>query len=289
MEADEVKARCSLWWTNSPPSVNGKVGLIGHYAAADDDASAELFEYVCLKLAQQGCTLAIGPMDQNTWRDYRLIVDEGDRPRFFLEPDSVPQWCEQFRRDGFREIASYCSALVEDLKFCCPRLVRVRARMNALGINIRPLDRDQLDRELKQIFAVVQRAFQENPFYVPVSESDFLEMYGPLRNTIPTDWILLAEHEEKVVGFVFAVPDLLQAQRGSPIDTIVVKTCAVLPERAYGGVGQVLLESVHHGAAAGGLCYAIHALVRDSARTNRIVDRYGVPFRRYALFGKEIG
>ena len=289
IEEDSVKARCSLWWRNAPPIPNGKAGLIGHYAAADDDSSAVLLERVCQQLAQQGCTFAIGPMDQNTWRDYRFVVDEGDRPRFFLEPDSVPQWREQFRRDGFAEIARYCSGFVEDLQVSYPRIARVRARMNANGIKIRPLDRDQFERELKHIFAVVQHVFVSNPFYVPVSEADFLEMYGPLQHAIPTDWILLAEHAERVIGFVFAVPDLLQAQRGLPIDTVVVKTCGVLSEPSYAGVGQVLLEEVHHRAAAGGFRHAIYALVRDSAQTNRIVNRYGVPFRRYALFGKELG
>ena len=289
VEEGILTARCSLWWHHAPPFPNGKAGLIGHYAAADDDSAAKLLECVCRQLARQGCTFAVGPMDQNTWRDYRFVVDEGDRPRFFLEPDSVPQWRQQWRRDGFAEIAWYVSALVEDLRIRSPRLSRARGRMDADGIRIRALDKDQLESELNQILSVVKLAFQENPFYIPVSEADFLQMYRPLQHSIPTDLILLAEHDEKVIGFIFAMPDLLQAKRGVPIDTVVVKTFGVVPGRVYAGLGQVLLEEVHQRAAAAGFRYAIHALVREAAHMNRIVDRYGIPFRRYALFGKGLG
>jgi GNAT superfamily N-acetyltransferase len=288
VDEDLLKARCSLWWRNAPTIPKGKAGLIGHYASVDDDSAGALLEFVSRQLATSGCTLAVGPMDQNTWRDYRFVTEVGDRPRFFLEPGGLPQWRDQFRRNGFREIAWYSSALVEDLTIRSPRLDHARIRMVAQGIRIRPLRRDQLDSDLKQIFAVVQVAFRKNPFYVPVSEVDFLEMYRPLQHTIPTDLILLAEQGDRVIGFCFAVPDMLQAKRGLPIDTVIVKTFGVLPQLAYAGLGQVLLEEVHHRAAASCFRYGIHALVRDAAHMERIVERYGIPFRRYALLGKEL-
>lgn len=288
VDKDVLTARCSLWWRNAPTIPNGKAGLIGHYAAVDDDSASALLETVSKELGTRGCTLAVGPMDQNTWRDYRFVTEVGDRPRFFLEPAGLPEWRDQFGRDGFREIASYFSALIEDLTMQSPRLDQARNRMVAQGIQIRPLRRDRLDSDLKQIFAVVQVAFRNNPFYVSVSEGDFLEMYRPLQHAIPTDLILLALQSDRVIGFCFAVPDLLEAKRGLPIDTVIVKTFGVLPKLAYAGLGQVLLEEVHHRAAASGFRRGIHALVRDAVHMERIIGRYGVPFRRYALFGKEL-
>ncbi len=289
LEDGVLKARCSLWWHHAPPVSRGKAGLIGHYAAADDDSAATLLDCASRQLKSQGCTIAIGPMNQNTWRDYRFVVDRGDRPQFFLEPDTTPHWHLQWRRNGFEEIARYGSALVEDLTVHSRRLSRVRSQMDANGISIRALNKNQLESELRQIFAVVTLTFRDNPYYVPVSEADFLEMYRSLQQSVPADLILLAEHKEQVIGFIFAVPDLLQAKRGVPIDTVIVKTFGAVSRRIYAGVGQVLLEEVHHRAAAAGFRYAIHALVREAAHMNKIVDRYAIPFRRYALFGKEIG
>lgn len=288
VDQDRLLARCSLWWQEVPSIAGGEAGLIGHYAAIDDSVASELLAAACHRLAVEGCTVAIGPMDQNTWRDYRFVIDEGDRPRFFLEPETNPRGCAQFRAYGFDEIAWYSSALVTDLTMCSPQVARAGKRLEEKGIRIRPLDQDQIELELRRIFAVVQVAFRENPYYVPVSESDFLAMYRPFQHTISSDLILLAEDCERVIGFVFAVPDLLQAARGESVESVVVKTFGVLPGHRYAGLGQVLLETVHHRAAAAGFRSAIHALVRDVAHMNRIVDRYGDPFRQYALFGKEL-
>ena len=49
------------------------------------------------------------------------------------------------------------------------------------------------------------------------------------------DLILMAERAGDLVGFMFAVPDLLQARRGESVDTIILKTMAVDPScRAIG-------------------------------------------------------
>jgi len=160
--------------------------------------------------------------------------------------------------------------------------------MEEQGIRIRPICGQNLESDLKKIYAIVSIAFRANPYYVQIDESDFLEMYLPIGPTIEPDFVLLAERGEEIIGFCFAVPDLLQARRGELIDTIVVKTFGVLPQPGYGGVGQVLLEEVHHRAAAHGYRHAIHALVREAAPSMRIVGRYGSPFRRYALFAKEL-
>src|SRR5947209_5110735 len=82
---DIPTARCSLWWKGTP---GHGVGLIGHYAAADGESASRLLHLACRKLAERGCTLAIGPMDGSSHRRYRLLSDRGDEPGFFLEPDN---------------------------------------------------------------------------------------------------------------------------------------------------------------------------------------------------------
>src|SRR4051812_11633385 len=71
----QLMARCSLWWQAVPAYANERLGLIGHYAAQDATAAQLLLEYAGAQLAQQGCTLAIGPLDGNTFRRYRLLTE----------------------------------------------------------------------------------------------------------------------------------------------------------------------------------------------------------------------
>ncbi len=262
--------------------------MIGHYAAADDESAAMLLDFASRQLAAEGCTIALGPMDQNTWRDYRFVVWDRGQPPFFREPASATAWPQQFSRDGFREIAGYFSAVVDDLTIHSPRLDGARGRIRERAVRIRPLCRERFESDLGQIHSVASVAFRDNLFFEPMSEADFVDQYRPLESLIPAELILLAEHSGRVVGFCFAMPDLLQAERGEPLDTVIIKTFGVLPRQTYAGLGQVLLEETQQRAAALGFRRGIHALVRDVDHMKKISGRYAVPFRRYAMFGKEL-
>ena len=77
-----------IWWRDSA-QVNGtRTGTIGHYAATNESYGRSLLEHACRELAQQGCELAVGPMDGNTWRSYRFVTERGTARPFFLEPDN---------------------------------------------------------------------------------------------------------------------------------------------------------------------------------------------------------
>jgi hypothetical protein len=114
-EGQSVSARCALWWEHTPSHAGHRVGLIGHYAARDAQAAARLLERAGHQLAERGCTLAVGPMDGSTWQNYRMIVERGPEPPFFMEPDHPAEWPGHFLASGFVVLARYYSALNTDL------------------------------------------------------------------------------------------------------------------------------------------------------------------------------
>src|SRR5215470_6561940 len=91
-----LAARCSLWWNQVPQYQEHRVGVLGHYASAGDDAAAAVLAAAEERLREAGCTIAIGPMNGNTWRSYRFVVEPGERPPFFLEPANPRDWPAQF-------------------------------------------------------------------------------------------------------------------------------------------------------------------------------------------------
>src|SRR5688572_23781145 len=80
-------ARASVWWTNVPRVAGEQLGVIGHFAALESSGAEELLNDLCRELSRHGCSRAIGPMDGNTWRRYRLLTERGTEPPFFMEPD----------------------------------------------------------------------------------------------------------------------------------------------------------------------------------------------------------
>jgi hypothetical protein len=288
VDEEQIVARCSLWWRDTPTYLKHRVGLIGHYAAATDAAARTLLSRVTEELQAKHCTLAVGPMDGNTWRSYRFVTDAGDEPAFFLEPQNAADWPDQFIQSGFRPAASYFSAMVDNPGTTSPRVRRMRDLMYRRGIRIRHWRDDSFERDLRQIQNVVESAFADNLFFAPISPATFVAQFAQLRPVVPRDLVLLAEQSERIVGFCFAVPDLLQAERGGTVDTVILKTLGTFPGRPFAGLGQVLLEDLHLQAKALGFRRVIHALVREKPHLQQISQRYGVPFRRYTLFAKEL-
>ncbi|GIV95925.1 MAG: hypothetical protein KatS3mg057_0582 [Herpetosiphonaceae bacterium] len=287
-KSGEIVARCSLWWSNTPSLDGRSVGLIGHYAAQDGEAGSILLNLASEILASQGCALAVGPMDGNAWQPYRLVIEPGDEPPFFLEPQNPSDWPGHFIENGFAILAGYTSALNPDLAQPDPRLAELEQRAAAQDLSIRPLQAAAFTEELRRIYAIATAAFQNNLLYSSIAEADFIAQYEPLQPCIRPELVLLAEDDGQVVGFIFAIPDLLQAQRGQAIDTIVIKTIAVLPEYSGSGLGSLLAARCQETAGQLGYKRAIHALMHESNRSRTISARYAHTIRRYALFAREL-
>ena len=284
VEGDSLVARCSCWWRGTTAGL----GVIGHYAAADAESGAALLARACDALATAGCRTALGPMDGNTWRRYRFIVERGSEPPFFLEPDNPDDWPQHWSLAGFSRCATYTSALNDDLSSEDPRTSGSFARLTAAGISIRTLDPAQGDAELRRIFALSTVAFKRNLFYAPIPEAEFLAQNHAVLPFVRPELILLAERDDALVGFMFALPDLLQGRRGAALGTVVLKTIAVDPSVSGMGLGGVLMDLVQRTARQMGFRRAIHALIHETNESRRISDRYARTIRRYALFSRPL-
>jgi L-amino acid N-acyltransferase YncA len=288
-EAGQAQARCSLWWTSAPTLPGHRLGLVGHYAARDQAAGARLLGHACAELAGRGCTLAVGPMDGSTWRRYRLLVERGEEPVFLLEPDNPDAWPGHFRAAGFDVLAGYFSALSEDLAYEDPRAGAAATRLLRRGVRVRALEPARTAEDLRRIYAVSLASFPDNFLYTPLGEDEFLEMYRPLLPRVPPDLVLLAEDGGTPLGFVFGYPDALRAARGAAVDTVVLKTLARVPGRAWAGLGTLLVAEFIRRARALGFRRVIHALMHDSNASRNLSAQWrSRTIRRYALFARPL-
>ena len=285
---DGQSAEAGLWWTEVPSLPGEKLGVIGQFSASGPDATRGLLDRAAKELAAQGCTLAVGPMDGNTWRRYRFVTEPGDEPAFFLEPTNPPEWPQWWQLAGYATLATYTSTVADDLQRQDPRVAAVAERLRAAGVVIRPLSLVQFRDELTRIYDVSIASFQENYLYTPLPADAFLGQYLPLQSRVVPELVLIAEMGSRPVGYVFAVPDLAQAARGQRVDTFIVKTLAVRPGRACAGLGAWLLAEVHQAARTLGYQRAIHALMHESNRSRNLSAHYARTIRRYALFSKSL-
>src|SRR5262245_13107353 len=164
-----VTARCSLWWADTPEYLGHQVGYVGHYAVTDPEAAPHLLRLACEELVQKGCTLAIGPIDGNTWQRYRFITERGSEPLVFLEPDNPDERPKQSTDFGFTPLADYYSAVTTGLTANDPRLEGTAERLRDAGITIHTLDPARRDEELRRAHALSLVSFRNNFLYTPIS------------------------------------------------------------------------------------------------------------------------
>jgi GNAT superfamily N-acetyltransferase len=287
-DAGQVLARCSLWWTQTAAHAGHRLGYIGHWAAADDPSAADLLAHACAELTRHQCTLAVGPLDGTTWRRYRFIVERGSQPPFFLEPDNPDAWPRQFTAAGFTTFAGYLSSLNTEPGKSDPRAAEIARRMADQGVTIRGIDPAHLERELDGIFRLSLSSFRNNLLYSPIEREEFMAMYGGIQPYLRRELTLVAEQNGQTVGFFFALPDMLQAQRGREIDQVILKTIAIKPDRALSGLGRLLFAKVLANARELGYTRAVHALMHEANRSVNLGRGDAVAIRRYALFARKL-
>ena len=288
-EEGRAAGRCSLWWQQVPHHAGHRLGLIGHYAVEASEAGHQLLANACNELAARGCTLAVGPMDGNTWRRYRFLTEGNGEPPFFLEPANPPEWPRQFVEDGFKPLANYYSSVDDRLdEDDDPQSQRAAGRLGKLGISLRSLEPARFEEELKAIYHIVTASFRSGFLYQPLAEAEFAAQYESIRPCLRPELVTMAMHEDRLAGFIFTLPDMLQARAGRPIETAIVKTLAVLPDRRFAGLGSHLLAANRRAARALGCRRLIHALMHESNKSRSLSARYAAIFRRYTLFAKPL-
>lgn len=287
LDGETPVARASLWWTGVPRLGARRVGLIGHYAAANAAAARVLHEGACAELARRGCDLAVGPMDGSVWRHYRLLTERGSEPPFFLEPDNPDDWPAHFEAGGFTPLAQYYSALNVDItRHTMPG--DLDPALSGQGFVVRPVDLRDSAAEIHRFWEIASRAFADIVLYTPVAEDEFAAMQASLLQVIRPELVQLVELDGRAVGFCFAVPDLLQAQRGETVDTVVFHTIAVLPEYQGRGVARLLLASIVARARSLGFRRTIFALMHEANSSRRLERHVMRDFRRYTLFARPL-
>ena len=267
LSTNQGDARCSLWWDVVPKLEGERLGVVGHFQADSPEAASFVLEQAAGRLRENGCTLAVGPMDGNTWRRYRVLTERGNEPVFFMEPDNPDFW-----------------SLVTDLSRCDPRVDRTLERLLREGVRIRNLELDRFEEDLRRIYQVSVISFTGNYLYTELPEGAFLGQYLPYKDKIVPELVLLAEHEGRPVGYLFAIPDYAAALRDQPIRTVIGKTLAVLPGRHYGGLGAVLAGALHKRSRILGYSRLIHALQHEANRSRNLSKFFGEVMRRYALY-----
>ncbi|MEJ2088779.1 MAG: hypothetical protein P8Y69_09980 [Gammaproteobacteria bacterium] len=262
-----------------------RVGMLGLYEAMPDVDPLEIremLEAACRYLQDNGCGIAVGPINGSTWFDYRLSVPGGGRP-FLSDVHTPDEYLGHWLQAGFAPEVHYRSTAIENP--AAPSVRRFDRRMSDQGVTVEGVGTSKFFDVLPEIHALSLDAFAANPFFQPIDLATFRSLYAPLEHVIDPNWALIARDTEgRALGFALAFPDLLDHERRS----LVVKTVAARRDGSANGVGIWLTNLLHQRANQAGFDRIYHALMHEFNPSTRAHARSSRTYRQYVLLGRAL-
>jgi len=276
--ASDGANRAALWTQNTPRLHDQPTATIGACRLTNTTAASTfLRDCVDHLFSTNDAAHVLAPMDENTWLKHRLIIESDGRPPFLMEPIEPAHYAKTFEHAGFSILSTYSSSAI-DLTTEPAAFRAIESRIDAQHITIRPLNMNHLEADLCSIHRLSLTAFADNFLYTPLAENRFIKEYLSQRDHIDPRYVLLAEQYDKLIGFVFCLPEPTLPKR------LIVKTLAVDPNSSAKGLGTLLVHRVQHLARQHGFTSAIHALQFENNTSLRISARFNAhKFRTYAL------
>lgn len=255
-------------------------GMLGFFEALPGFDPARLFEASIAWLRETGAGAILGPMDGDTWHKHRLNVGPWDDPPFLLEPWNPPYYPALWEANGFEVLERYLSKRVESgpvADFLEPK----RQAALAAGYQLRRLEPQKFEDELRTIYRISVQIFARNFLYTDIPEQEFFALYAGARSLLDPDLVWFAQSPEGVdVGFLFAYPNGFQGRT----DAVNMKTIGVLPGHRRSGLGAALMGQGHRIAHEKGYRFANHCLFREGNPSGEMDGGTGRVMRKYHLY-----
>ena len=254
-----------------------KTAAVGQFKLRAAEEATALLSRAVAQLKSEGFEALIGPMDGDTWHNYRSVTESEGSPAYLMEPKSGPHDVAALMQCGFRHISRYVSMRVATRDAIGPR------PENSTGLEIVNWDGDNAESFFGEVYDFSVEGFARNAFYKPITRQEFLGLYTPYVAFLKPELIFFARHPNAdLAGFLFGIPDYAQ---GPQTATVILKTYA----SAVRGAGFLLADAFHRNALDGGFETTIHALMHDDNVSQDRSSKHGaVVFRRYALFGLDL-
>lgn len=229
----------------------------------------------------------LGPINGNTWNDYRVVVPPQNRP-FLSELVTPPHWYEWFKGMKFDIAAKYYSHISPVVETRAELLQKVIERFNKSGVSFFTLKEIIQDnkgafaqKSLMELADVVNDSFSENYLYSPINHEHFVvDMMNKLE-ILDISYSYVAKKDDKIVAFIFTFPDFYDKEH----KTLIVKTLARRKDPSLKGIGSALVFFSFSQALKDGYERTLHAMMHQNNTSKNISKNFKGEFlREYHLY-----
>jgi GNAT superfamily N-acetyltransferase len=295
---------------------NENIGFFGFFEVLDDfEAAQMLFKTAEAWAKERGHTALRGPAQYSTNEECGLLVDGfDDRPRILMtyNPRYYVDFIEKLGYKYARDLWAYAISLEKFMELSSERLEKLTTRiMDRKNISIRNLNMKKYTEEVDKLKALYNNAWSNNWGFVPMTNNEFDQLADELHDILDPDLVLIAEKDQKTIGFSLAVPDLneplrlayptpttpdwwLMAKLGwhwkvrNQVDWIRVYALGVIPEYRKLGVDALFYYKTAQAAIDKGMVMAEMSWILDNndLMNRPIVAMGGKVYKTYRFYEK---
>lgn len=292
---------------------NDKVGFWGYFECINDkEVSRALFDAAKVFLLENGMDTMRGPINPSTNDEIGLLINAFDKPAVMLmtyNPEYYISLVEDYGNEKVKDLYAYIvrSSIVNDEKRM-GKLERVsQIVMKRENLNIRKIDLQNFENEVKIIQEIYNQAWVKNWGFVPMTDDEFRYLAKNLKAVVDRDFVYVAEYNGKPVAFSLALPDYNQVfikmngklfpfgvfkllSGRKKINALRLITLGVIPEFQKKGTEAVfILNTIKEGVEKGFNMAEISWILEDNAPMVATAENLGAEkYKTYRIFDKKI-
>lgn len=291
---------------------DSRTAFFYHFECVEDPAvAAALFERACDWARQRGLNKIIGPKGMGVLDGMGFLVDgfqhRAAMTMMLYNPPTYPAYAEAA---GFSKEVDFVSCYVTAGQFTLPERVhriadKVQARGQLRVVTFR--NKAELRAMAPKIGRAYNQAFVDNWEYIPISDAELKLVINDLVTIADPRLIKVILHEDDVVGFLFAFPDLsaaIQRSKGRLFPTglidllleyrrtdgVIVNGAGILPQFQGRGGNALLYSEMEKTIKQASFVHADLTQVAETAVQMRrdLENLGGVPYKNHRVFGRAV-
>lgn len=192
------------------PAINA--GFFGLFESVNDPAvTGALLSAARHWLKERGRTEIWGPIDYSTNYACGLLVDGFDTPPRLTMNHNPPYYERLLVDQGLTKLKDLYAWWMEPN----PEIERWRPRVEKLAersrVTVRPINTKNIRDEIMLCKQIYHEAWQDNWAFVPMTDDEYFDMAKEIVNYGEPRLLLMAEVDNRPVGFSMTMPDLNEA------------------------------------------------------------------------------
>ncbi|MDQ6655316.1 MAG: GNAT family N-acetyltransferase [Verrucomicrobiota bacterium] len=289
------------------------VGCFGMFECVDDRAVAHaLFEAAAVWLRARGRDEIMGPVDYSTNYVCALLIDGFQHPPMILTSHNPPYYAELIESWGFTKAMDFYAWWLAQPDRAAQRLRRFAGALkDRRGFVIRSANLKDIAGESRRLREIYNEAWESNWGFVPFTPEEFAFMTKEMKPIVDEELTLIAEVENKPVGFLLCVPDINAAIRhangrltrfGVPIGlakllyhkrrikTVRVIAMGVIPKYRRHGVAEMLvLRAIETAMVQRGWNGECSMILENNVLMNRFLRAIGAEiYKTYRIYRRPL-